>query len=102
MPKPGTRQIADVVDHYLIDFNAELPESLFTPAHGNNAIGLSSPIAQCGLWRSRAGQDISRVGRRRVRTRLTYLPAPIAASNVSAFTDALRGKVSSPASRCMS
>jgi hypothetical protein len=32
VPKPGTRQIADVVDHYLIDFNPELPESLFTPS----------------------------------------------------------------------
>jgi hypothetical protein len=32
VPKPGTRQIADVVDHYLIDFNPELQESLFTPS----------------------------------------------------------------------
>jgi hypothetical protein len=32
LPKPGTRKIADVVNHFLIDFNTELPESLFTPS----------------------------------------------------------------------
>jgi hypothetical protein len=31
LPKPGIRPMIDVVDHYVIDFNAELPDSLFTP-----------------------------------------------------------------------
>jgi hypothetical protein len=31
LPKPGLRPMVDVVDHYVIDFNADLPETLFTP-----------------------------------------------------------------------
>jgi hypothetical protein len=31
-PKPGARQLPDEVEHYLVDFNTELPESLFSPS----------------------------------------------------------------------
>jgi hypothetical protein len=32
LPKPGAPQLSYEVHHYLIDFNTELPESLFTPS----------------------------------------------------------------------
>jgi hypothetical protein len=32
LPKPGAPQLSNEVDHYSIDFNTELPESLFTPS----------------------------------------------------------------------